>query len=436
MKTLSIILAVLLVIVALLGVGLQMFLTKGLTSALNQGVFPAVKSLYGLEMSIDNASVNLFKGDALLEGFTVRNLKGYQEPYLMTFDQCVLDLDMMSLIKRDPIVIKRAEASGATLIVERNKEKKYNVMELADALKPVESAEALGAAKTTSAPAKEKAKPVPVQFRRIAVDAKIIYVDSKRGRKVPLDLSLKGSDLFTVPAAGQPKSFLVLRGSMANDENSFVTDLNAIIEPLTDPANPSFNASGSILDIDAEFLKDFLEDNDMESGPFSVKPSITCKQGALEGSLVKLILNDLKIYGAEIGKTTLSLPINGTLKKPTVDLPGALQSLFSEQSTDIIKAIGRKQLQKELGIDSNAKPNDMLMQSLTNRVKEIGNSPELQNLIQQVIPGSTNTASNTPPPLKETLGNVLFEQLEKNTDEVDKKSSDSLRKLFNNLLGD
>ena len=432
MKTLSIILAVLLVIVALLGVGLQMFLTKGLTSALNQGVFPAVKSMYGLEMSITNASVNILKGKAVLQGFQVSNLKGYWEPNLLTFEECVLEIDMMSLIKRDPIIIKRAEASGAVLTVERNKERQFNVKELADALKPMESAERPGAPKEKPAPAQKKAELIPVHIRRVAVDANVVYVDSKRNHKYPLNLRLTASDLFTVPAAGQPDSLIVLRGSMADDKNSFVTDLNAIVKPLTDPASPTFNATGSILDIDAEFLKELLSSNDMSSGPFTIKPSITCNQGQLKGSRIDLVLSDLKIYGAQIGETTLPLQIEGTLQKPRVNLTAALRALFSEQSTSIIKAIGLK----ELGIDSSAKPGDVLMQGLTNNVKEIKGSQELQNLIRQVMPGTqtTNNTATNQPQIKESLSNVLFEQLEKNVNEVDKTSSDNLKGLFNNLL--
>lgn len=435
MKTLSIILTVLLVIVALLGVGLQIFLTRGLTTALNQGVFPAVKGMYGLDMSITNASVNLLKGSAMLEGFSVSNLKGYEEPKLMTFDQCVLKIDMMSLIKRNPIIIQRAEADGATLFIERNKEKKFNVKELAAALKPVESAENPAEKQPKPQPAR-KAEPIPVQIRRIAIDAHVIYSDSGRNRKIPLNLRLTGSDLFTVPAKGQPDSLIVLRGSAADDENAFVTDLNAIVKPLTDPKTPTFNATGNILDIDAKFLKDFLKENDMESGSFSVKPSITCDCGVLKGSKVDLVLNSLKIYGAEIGETTLTLPINGTLKAPTVDLTGALQSLFSKQSSKIIQTLGREQLQKKLGIDPSEKPDDILMQGLTNNVKEIGESPELQNLIGQVIQSDRSdvTAKTNRPTLKKALGDVLVEQLDKNIDEVDKDGVNELKGLFNNLL--
>ncbi|MBI9020218.1 MAG: hypothetical protein JEZ10_03050 [Verrucomicrobia bacterium] len=430
MKTLRIILIVLLVIIALLGVGLQIFLTKGLTTALNDAVFPAVKSMYGLDMSIENASVNLFKGSATLQGFAARNLKGYQEPMLLTFDSFRLEIEMMSLLKRDPIIIKLAEAAGATLVVERNKERTFNVKELADALKPIESAEAPEAAQPK--PAAEKAEPVPVHIRRIAIDATVLYVDSKRGRNIPLNLRLTGSDLFTIPAAGQPDSLLVLRGTLADDKNSFVTDLNAIIKPLTDPANPTFNATGNILDIDAEFLKEFLSDNEMSSGPFSIKPSITCNKGQLKGSSLDITLADLKIYGEDIGDTTLTIPVSGTLRNRNYEITSAIQSLASKQSASILKAIGMK----ELGLSSTNQPGDLLMQGLTNNVKEIAGSPELQKLIQQVVPGAqpTNT-STTNPPLKKAFGDVLFEQLEKNVKEVKPSDTEALKGLFNNLLG-
>jgi len=423
MKTLRIIFLILLVIVALLGFGLQTFLNKGLTTALNQTVFPAVKTMYGLDMSIENASVNLLKGSAELQGFAMRNLKGYEEPMLLTFDQCRLDIEMISLLKRDPIVIKLAEAKGATLTVERNQDKKYNVKELADALKPAEPEK-----EPEPAPAKEKTKPIPVHIRRIAMDATVIYADSKRDRKFPLNLRLTGSDLFTIPAEDQPDSLLVLRGSLADDENACITDLNAIVEPLIDPANPSFNATGSVLDIDAEFLKELLDKNDMASGPFSIKPSITCEKGRLKGSQIDLILTDLKIYGAKIGDTTLPMQLGGTLKNPSVDLTAALQALFSEQSVNIIKAIGLK----ELGIPSADTQSDMIASGPTNSVKEIAESPELQQLIQQVL---NPDITSTNPPLSKTLSDVLFEQLEKNVEEVEANDADDLKGMINSLFG-
>ncbi len=450
MKTLGIILAVLLVIIALLGFGLQMFLTKGLTTALNQGVFPAVKSMYGLDMSITNASVNLFKGTAELDGFAVRNLKGYEEPYLLTFDKCLLEVEMLSLLKRAPVVIKLAEAKGAVLVVEQNKEQLFNVKELADALKPIESKQAPAASAPQRDPVPQqpspapqpapsaepvKAKPIPVHVRRIAMDALVKYADSGRNKTYDLNLRLTGSDLFTVPAEGQPNSLLVLRGSLSHDKNSFVTDINAILEPLTNPQSPSFNATGSILDIDAGFLGDLLKKNKMQSSSFSIKPSITCIKGKLEGSRIDLILNNLKIYGTAIGDTALKLPLNGTLQQPTIDLTGALQSLFSEQGVKIGKAVGMRELKKQLGVDANATSREMIVGGLSNNVKEVAGSPALQQLIQQVTPGeeSTNTAA-TNPPIGKAVGNVLLEQLDKNVKGND-AVKDTLKSLGTSLFG-
>lgn len=453
MKILGMILAVLLLIVALLGAGLQLFLAKGLTAALNENVFPAVKTMYGLDMGITNASVNLLKGTAELDGFTVRNLKGYEEPYLIAFDKCLLEVEMMSLLKRKPVVIRLAKAEGATLVIERNKEKRFNVKELADALKPVESRETPAPSAPQQKPVPQqpspapqpapsaeqvKTEPVPVHIRRIAVDALVRYTDSGRNKSHDLKLRLTGSDLFTVPAEGQPSSLLVLRGSLAHEKDSFTTDLNAILEPLTDPQNPSFNATGSIIGISADFLGDLLKKNDMESSSFSVQPSITCTKGSLKGSRIDLTLNKLKIYGTDIGDTTLRLPLNGTLQKPSLDITGAIQSLFSEQGIKIGKALGLRELKKQLGVDSNAAPRDMLIGGLTNNVKEISESPALQQLIGQVVPGAQSTNSAvTNPPLGEAAGNALFEQLNKNVKELEGNEAvkETLKSLGTSLFG-
>ena len=460
MKILGIILTVLLVIVALLGFGLQMFLTKGLTTALNQGVFPAVKGMYGLDMSITNASVNLFKGNAVLEGFSVRNLKGYEEPTLLTFDRCRLNVELLSLIKRDPVVISLVEADGATLVIERNKEHKFNVKELADALKPVESAELAEAAsaprqqpaaqKTEPAPAEsptepsakpaaKPAKPIPIHIRRIAIDTLVKYVvDSGKKKEYDLKLRLTGSDIFTIPSPEQSDSFFVLRGSLEHNEDAFATDLNAIVKPLTDPKNPSFTATGKILGIDADFLRDLLEKNDMSCSSFSIEPSITCKNGQLNGSSISLILNDLVFLGAKIGDTALTLPINGTLWNRQYEITGAINELVTKHSAQIGKAVLQHELQKQLGVSTNAAPRDMLIGGLTNNVKEIEESPALQELIQQVVPGGSQTnAAVTNKSLGEAVGDVLSEQLGKSVKELDGNEAvkESLRNLGKSIFG-
>lgn len=442
MKTIGIILLVLLVILALLVGGLQVFLTQGLTSALNQGVFPAVKSMYGLDMSIGNASVNLFQGNATLEEFRVRNLKGYEQPWLLELNECVLDIDLFSLIGRNPVIINQVTAEGAVLTVERNNQEKFNVKELADALRPVESAESAPAEKTPAPqepvpeeePAAKAAPAIPVRILRIAVDTTLRLIDSEDDREYTLNLKLTGSDIFTLPAAEQPDSLLVLRGSLAHDTDAFTTDLNAIIQPLTDLQNPSFNATGSILDIDAEFLSDLLTSNDMEADSFSIKPAITCKTGQLSGSKIDLTLNRLVIYDTEIGDTTLTLPLGGTLQKPVLDITGALKSLFSQQAVNIGKAVGLKKLKEELGVEGDT-TGSIAISALTNNVDEIAGSPALQQLIKQVLPGQNTDTNSTPTnkPVKKAVGAALSEQLEKNVKELE--GNEAVRGLIKGFFG-
>lgn len=438
MKRLITTLAILLILIGLMGVGVQLFLTRGLTSTLNRGLFPAVETLYGVHMSITNASVNILKGTALLDGFSVRNLQGYQEPHLLRFDRCALDIDLMSLIRRDPIVIERAEISGAQLVIERNAERAVNVHQLAQAIQPFQSAPAdpTPDPDSTSTPAPDAqpaAAPLPIHIRRSVVDLQVVYADSKRDRGQTLGLQLTASDLFSVPAVGQPQSLVVLRGALTDRNVSFVTDLNAVIDPLVDPAHPSFNASGSILNIDAALLEGLLGKNDMKSGPFSIRPSIRCQQGQLEGSSIQLELRDLEIYQAFIGETNIDLPVNGTLKKPVVDLSGVLRSLLSEQALDIGKTIGIGELKKELGLSPNQTPQQNLMGELTNRVEEIQESPALQKLIEKVIPGEgPDERAQTNQPIQETIGDALIEQLENNVKEI--KDNEAIHDLLHGIL--
>lgn len=416
MKTLRITLTILFVIVVLLGVGLQIFLTRGLTTALNEGVFPYIKGTYGLDLSVADASVNLLSGSANLDGLAVRNLPGYTKDNLLTVEQCRIKVGMLSLLRHSPIVIQLAELQGAVLTVERNKEKKVNVRELAESFEPEEPSAQVepvpnipqpqpGRPETpppTGEPTKTKpaAPPIPIHLSRVTVNARIKYADSGLQKDYDLDLELTANNLFTVPEEGQPDSLITLRGSLFDDKAAFLTDLSIIFEPITDPDNPTFSATGSVLDISVELLGNFLKKHDMESSSFSIKPSIACKKGRLDGSKINLVLNDLKFYGADIGNTTLPLAIRGTLQAPFLDITSAIQAVASEQSVAIGKAIARQEMQKKLN---------------------------------KQRPDGTETNQ----PVGEAAGDMLFNELEKNVKELKGNDAlrDSLRNLGTSLLG-
>ncbi len=399
MKTFTILLIILVVVVGLIGFGLQTFLTKGLTAALNNTVLPVVKSEYGLDVSITNAAINLLRGRVEVEGLAIRNLPGYKNPMLLTADSFRLKFELLSFIKRAPIVIRSAKATGVMLTVERNAQQNINIRELVEKFQTAEKPDQQTLEELAAELPPEERIPLavagatgqfPIHIRRVFIEGTVVYSDAGMKSEYPIDLRLTGSDLFTVPAADQPDSLLVLRGSLHNDLASFTTDLNAIVSPLIDPARPSFNATGSILNIDAVFLQELLTENDMASGPFSIRPSIVCKQSQLRGSHIDLVLTGLNIYGAEIGDTTLPLPLKGTLQQPGVELTGALQALFSAQSVNIIKTIGLKELSNRTAdpastnLPSNPTLSDVLIEQLGKKVNEIGENQDIQDSIRQL----------------------------------------------------
>ncbi|MFA5689553.1 MAG: hypothetical protein WC959_10470 [Kiritimatiellales bacterium] len=425
-KFLFIALAMLVVLIVLSVVGLQVFLMRGLTPLLNTKIFPAVKDTYGLEASISGAAVNLFRGTVTLENFELRNLDGYTEPHLLTFDRCHAAIDLFSLLRRDPVVIKKIEALGAVLTVEKNAGGTINVEQLIAVFQPEETPVLEPAA---IAPVVERPAPVapaevsiveeplpvtiPLHIQNIIAEIQIRAVNFVE-EEISLNTRFTAGNIFTVPAEDQPDTLIVLRGALTKNKQAYVTDLNAFVQPLTDPEKPSFNAAGSVIDIDAEWLDSLLKKNRAECSSFSIKPSITCRAGVLDGSRIEFSMNDLNVQGAEIGALTLNVPLSGTVQNPVFEFGGALRSVFSEQSLSIGKTL--------------------LKSSLTNNVKELSDAPETQKLIEQILPGQTgNAATNR----GEVIGGAIAEQLEKNVKELqgNEEVKDAIKKLGTSIFG-
>lgn len=404
MNAKPILLIMLVLILILLGFGAQIFLTRGLTSVLNDTVFPELQARYGLDAGIETAEIQLLKGQAVVTGLTVKNPGNYEKPVLLSTDRCLIQVEWKSLIKRNPIIVKLVQINGAALTVERNQEHDINVKELSDRIRNPQTAETAApgeepvAAETrpepeTHQPAPaEKARAVAVQFRRIELDGTLLYTDRVINRDYPMAFELTGSNLFTVPAPGQPSALLTLRGARTDDPTAFETDLNAFIEPLTDLENPTFNATGSIKNIDPQLIEKLLRKNNMKSGAFSVKPSVACKQGRLDGSSVDVMLDDVEYQNTKIGNTTLHVPVGGTLQNRTYDLTAALQSLFSENAGNILKAIMKKE-DKPSGKPAGSEPaqpakeesvSDQLINQLGDSVKEVDENPELKKSLREL----------------------------------------------------
>jgi hypothetical protein len=433
MKILRNLLIVVLVLLVLAGVGLQMFLSKGLTEFVAGQILPKVEAEYGVEVSVENVSVNLLAAKAVAKGVRVGNPAGFTTPHLLTADSCSVTLELMSLLKRDPLVVNSIKLEGLDLQVERNKAGQINLTELTGQkiqLRIPESlSEALSADRpigtahpdefkepvaVTTEPAEAAAKPtaqemIPVHIRRLLVDGQITYTDPIDALNLPMKLRLTASDLYSIPAENQPDSLVVLRGSHAEKSDTFVTDLQAFVKPLSNPTAPSFTLSGTLNGIDASLVQKVLGAERMTSGPVSVNPSVTSKNGQLAGSIVQLVIQDLVIRNIAFGDTTLDVPLIGTIQNPQPDYTKALRDLYVNQPKQILKGVAQKLLEV----------------------------PQLQEGTNLTGQASSNEVENVPTEPKD-LGDVLVEQLEDNVKELqgNEELKNTIKNLSNTLFGD
>jgi len=442
MKVLIKTLLVLAVIAVLLVAGAQLFLSRGLTGALNNAVFPAVKSIYGLELSIEKASVNLFAGKADLGGFSVRNLKGFEAPQLFGFRTCLLDINMLSLIKHDPVIVTRTEISGARLIVERNDKKQINVQMLAEGIKPIESADQ---DPDSPEPAEEQTIPMlPLWIQGAILDLEIEYFDSGEQDHYTFALRGTGRNVFiAMPNAEQPNSTFTLRGSLADDENAFATDLKAELAPIIDPGNPTFRIIGRILDIDSAFINRLLARNKIQSETFTLNPNITCRNGNLHGSRIELILENAKIYDTSVDQIKLPLMLGGHWRSPRItNFEKTLSAAFSAQGAKIARAVALEKLKEETGLDADANVSELITKQLSESFEEVSENPALQRLIQKTA--SDFLKSQDDKSLSEGLEKLLTGRQKAGTTNkntlndslFNQTNDDTLRGLSETLLGE
>ena len=293
MNAKPILLFVLLVILILLGFGTQVFLTRTLNDQLTRRVIPEIEAKYGLIASYDTATLDLLKRRVDLGGLTVRNPDGFRNPTLLTADNCSVIVELKSLIKRAPLIIKRVQVDGATLTIERNKERLINVQEISgSAGHPLLQKRPTGAPTAMKQPetalekvrtAIQKKSGKAIQFRRIEMNGAILYDDRARSQDYLFNVELAANNLFTVPATNQPSTLVTLRGALASNPDEFATDLNAFIEPLTHLETPTFNATGSIENIDPELIKKELRKNKWKAAHFQSNPPSRAKKACWTG---------------------------------------------------------------------------------------------------------------------------------------------------------
>ncbi len=397
--------------VALLG--LHLFLQHGLTKMMRDVVLPRIKAEHGIDARVERLSINLPNGILYLKGVEVKNPEGFLLENLASVERVAVEVDLLSLLKRKPVLVKGIEVENALLNVIRNQDGEINLNQfMAASASPPDPVPATGKAppekvpdlgkEPTPAPKPEEAKPLPeVLVEAMQFRIKVRYLDLK---PKPLDLALElnvvGVNLSTQRDPATPWGKVSIIGSLGNSRASFTTDLQLRLAPLVDPQVPSFDLTGRIMEIDPRIMDEAYSKLGIRSAPFGLEPSLHCRDGRFRDSavafnLTEIVLEDklAKRLGgmATIDALRFPVPVEGSLQEPTVNIQQAISSALGGNVQTLMDSFLKRVAPEGLaagGVSATNAPvpltSDTLIDILGEQVDEIGEDEELKNELKNI----------------------------------------------------
>jgi hypothetical protein len=230
---------------------------------------------------------------------------------------------------------------------------------------------------------------------------------------------------------------------LGDDRTSFITDLKIRLAPLTDPAVPSFDLMGKVMEIDPRIMEEAYSRLGIRSAPFALDPVLHCREGRFEDSAVALNLRDIELEDklsdrlggmASIGSLRFVVQVEGTLQEPVVDVQAALLAAIGGNTRSLLDAFLKGAAGKEAGLSESPESlSDAAVEVLGVHVEEIGESEALKQALKDLTDG-VPTASNAPSPISsDVLVEILGEQVEEIGESEEIK--DELKNLGKWLFG-
>lgn len=436
-------------------IGLHLFLQFGLTQSMQEVVLPRIKSETGIDVRVGRLSINLPNGILYLNDVAVKNPDGFLLENLAAVERVRIEVDLFSLLKQNPILVKSIEVENALLNVIRNKDGEINLNQLVppspspapvpEIEQPAPEREPEVARETIPAPERTEPKTLPeVLIEMLQCRAKLRYVDFKLNElDIALDLSVIGSNLSTQRDPSVPWGEVAVIGSLGNKRTRFVTDLRMQLAPLADPQSPSFDLTGRIMEIDPRIMEEVYSKLGIRSAPFGLDPQIQCRNGRFQNSVVTLSLKDIVLEDkladrlggmASIGTLRFPVSIEGTLQEPTVDVERALYGALGGNVQTLLSSFLKGAAARETGL---SEPPDDLTDSavivLGEHVDEIGESETITKVLQDLANGEASDTNTAAPLSSDTLIDILGEHVEEIGEDEELKSE--LKNLSKWLFG-
>lgn len=342
---------------------LHVFLQYGLTKTLRDVVLPRIKQETGIDVQVGRLSVNVAGGRLFLKNVAIRNPEGFALENMASADRIEVLVDIASLFRQKPLRVRKVELENAVVNVVRNRDGELNFNAMQQRLPPQfeqplpagEPGAETGRREPPArmpAPEPAESKPLPeVLVETIQCDAKLRYLDMKyESLDLTLILKLAGQGLSTQRDPATPWGSVGLNGSLGSDRTRFVTDLDLQLAPVTDPQSPSFDLTGSMLEIDPRIMQEAYSRLGIRSAPFGFDPRLHCRDGVFEQSTIALNLNDIQLEGkladrlggmGSIKSLRFVVPVEGSLQSPTVDVQDSLLSAIGGNTQSVLDALLR-----------------------------------------------------------------------------------------------
>ncbi len=406
--------------------GLHLFLQYGLTKAMRDVVLPRIKAETGVDVRVGRLSINLPNGILYLNDVVVKNPEGFLLENLASIDRVRLEVDLYSLLKQKPVLVKNVEVENALLNVVRNKDGEVNLDQL-QASHPSPTGPPPSVQETVPAPVEKPAptrpaesrplqtreqpvqkkgpapaqpvetKPLPeVLIEGLACNARVRYLDFRLDQlDVNLDLGISASNLSTQRDPSLPWSDIAVIGSLGDDRTRFITDLKIRMAPLVDFTAPSFDLTGKVMEIDPRIMEEAYSKLGIRSAPFGLDPVLHCREGWFENSAVALNLRDIELEDklsdriggmASIGSLRFVVPVEGSLQEPDVDVQSALlDAIGGGNVQSLLNAFLKGAAAKEAGMrESPESLSDAAVEVLGEQVEEIGESEEIKDELKSL----------------------------------------------------
>ncbi len=427
-------------------VGLHLFLQYGLTKTMREVVLPRVKAEMGIDARVGRLSLNVAGGVLHLEEVVVRNPDGFLLENLASIDRINIAVDVASLFIKDPIRVENVEVENVLVNVIRNKDGEINLQQLKQALPPSQAAPTQAEPAAQPAPAEKPAaeappKPLPEWWvQTLLCNATLRYIDFKIEEiDLALELSVNASGLSN--SAGSQWGEVAVIGALGSEKTSFVTDLDLRLAPLTEPAAPSFDLTGKVMEIDPRILEKVYDKAGIRSAPFGLEPKLYCRAGTFQESTIGLEIPGImfeeklaKQLGgvSTIGSLRFSVPLEGPLNRPTADVQGALLGALGGNVASVLSSALKGLAGEAAGLDeAPATLGDAAVEALAKEVEEIGESETLKKVLKDLADGKSSDTNAPSSVSSDTLIDILGEHVDEiGEDEELKKELKNLGKFL------